>query len=126
MTCLGYLRGILEQLTARALPTRVVTESGEIAVVMPWFGFTDYLLPLADIAGYATGDARVSGALLRTLSAVADTAARLGTEGCWKHCSGRTSVPWSSCGGRWRHYCGGNDAAPTASWSGRGPSPRSA
>lgn len=78
VTCLGYLRDVLEHLAGRRLPTRVVLEDGRLTVVLARFGFGDYLEPLVEVAGYAAGDPRVTAALLDLLAGVARVAGEVG------------------------------------------------
>jgi uncharacterized membrane protein len=80
VTCIGYLRAVLERLAARAFPPelRRDEEAGVTAIARrtPFEGYLE--LAVAEIGRYATPDARVAGALLDALAAVAKAARRAG------------------------------------------------
>lgn len=71
VTCIGYLRGLLEDLAGRPMPERRALVRGRVTVTTSLVGFADYLAHISEIATYAIGDARVVAALLEALDSVA-------------------------------------------------------
>lgn len=77
VTCIGYLRDIIEFLSERALPATHLART-DATVLLRQYTFRAYLEPLTEIARYARTDPRVTKALLEALSAAARTSERVG------------------------------------------------
>jgi uncharacterized membrane protein len=77
VTCIGYLRACLERLAPRALPARE-RRVGEATVIARRRRFEEDVEPLVELSRYASGDARVTVALLDALGGAALVAAEAG------------------------------------------------
>lgn len=71
ITCLGYLRALLEDIAARDLPPSTTVARGQVSVTARLPTFEDYLEPYLELTGYAGADVRVTCALLDGLESVA-------------------------------------------------------
>jgi uncharacterized membrane protein len=79
ITCIGYLRSILNRLAARDLPSPVRRDrDDEEPLLVRRREFAEHLEAFAEIGRYAAGDARVVRALLSALGAVGGAAAAAG------------------------------------------------
>jgi uncharacterized membrane protein len=80
ITCIGYLQEALEQLAGRRFPDPVRhLEPGGILVAASTASFEELLRePFADLARFASGDARVVSAMLDALAGIAAAAAAVG------------------------------------------------
>lgn len=80
VTCIGYLRAVLERLACRRFPPELRRhEDTGVSVVAPRREFEEYLeLAVAEVGRYATADARVAGTILEALAPVAAAARRAG------------------------------------------------
>jgi uncharacterized membrane protein len=80
-TCIGYLRAVLERLAETPWPEPVRRLPNEVELVLPRASFEDLLEALVQVGRYASADARVVHALLRTALAVAESAREAGQPG---------------------------------------------
>ncbi|HXV33975.1 MAG TPA: DUF2254 domain-containing protein [Gaiellaceae bacterium] len=80
ITCIGYLQEALEQLAGRRFPDPVRRlEPGGILVAASTASFEELVRePFADLARFASGDARVVSALLDALAGIASAAGAAG------------------------------------------------
>ena len=78
VTCLRYVRGLVELLAERDLPPIYPSTVAGVAVSARQWTFADYLEPLAEIARYATTDARVTESMVEVLVAAARTSREFG------------------------------------------------
>jgi uncharacterized membrane protein len=77
VTCIGYLKDVLEHLTERALPAHR-TVGTTASLVVRGRSFEEYLEVLVQIGRYATTDATVVIALLNALQSISRTATGVG------------------------------------------------
>jgi len=79
VTCIGYLQSVIERLAERAIPDAVRGFTDErVTVVMRYHTFKEYVELLVEIGRYATGDVRVSDAVLKALDGIAQCARAAG------------------------------------------------
>ncbi len=78
VTCLRYVRGLIELLAERDLPPVTANEVAGVRVTARGWTYQDYLHPLTEIARYATTDARVTEAMVDVLVAAVETSRAVG------------------------------------------------
>jgi uncharacterized membrane protein len=79
VTCLGYLRAVLEELAVRSFPARVRRAGeDEPLLVVERASFQEHLQPLVEIGMHATAEPRVLEAVLATLESVESRAREAG------------------------------------------------
>jgi uncharacterized membrane protein len=79
VTCIGYLRAVLERLAAREFPRELRALDGGVEVVAVRATFADHLQDaVGELSPYAASDLRVAHAILDALAAVAAAARAAG------------------------------------------------
>ncbi len=79
VTCLGYVRSVLERLARRDLPAQIhARDELQVVAIVRRRSFDEYLAALLEVARYANGDQRVVGALLGACGGAAAAATGAG------------------------------------------------
>jgi uncharacterized membrane protein len=80
VTCIGYIRSILERLASRRFPSEVRRlERGSMTLVARRVEYREYLDTLAEIGRHARGDIRIVRQLIRACAGVSEIALAAGT-----------------------------------------------
>jgi len=81
VTCIGYIRSVIELLSGRRLPAQVRRyRDGDLVVIARRVDYQEYLDTLIEIGRYAQGDARIVRQLLRSCAGIAAAARRAGAD----------------------------------------------